>query len=404
MRSHNALSTIIICILCIAIFSMAMPLASAAKPADPPPLRLASTNPTDYGYFGSAVATGGGYVVVGGQYEASGGYAYAGNVYVFNAADGALVATLTSPSPARMGCFGASVAIGGGYIVVGAPNEGAGGYSYAGKVYVFNATDMALVATLASPSQQQSGAFGASVAIGGGYIVVGAPNEDVDGIFGAGSAYVFNAEDGALVAALVSQLPEEWGNFGCSVATDGVSVAVGAYCETSGVYACAGNAYVFNAADGTLVATLKSPSPAEDGAFGISVAVSGKRVAVGAPNENAGGIIGAGNAYVFTTSGKLSKTLSSPNAAEGGFFGYSVAMDGKGVAVGACREMSGSIMSGNAYIFTTSGKLSRTLASASPVGGGYFGYAVAMGVANVAVGACYELSGSIAAGSAYVFG
>ena len=104
--------------------------------------------------------------------------------------------TLVSPHPQINGDFGSSVAVGDRVVVVGAPSETVSGKNYAGRAYVFALTG-ALIITLVSPNSQTIGAFGVSVAVGDGVVVVGAPSETVSGKATAGRAYVF-ALTGAL--------------------------------------------------------------------------------------------------------------------------------------------------------------------------------------------------------------
>ena len=74
------------------------------------------------------------------------------------------VVTFTSPNPQFSGGFGASVAVSGSSVVVGAPGETV--------VYIFNTTG-SLMATLTSPNVESSGYFGASVATTGTSVIVG---------------------------------------------------------------------------------------------------------------------------------------------------------------------------------------------------------------------------------------
>src|SRR2546428_12608279 len=84
--------------------------------------------------------------------------------------------------------------------------------------------------------------------------------------------------------------------------------------------------------------TFNSPNAQPDGYFGFSVAVSGTSMVVGAPQEYANGLFHAGHVYVFSTAGSLLATLTSPNAQTQGFFGYSVAVSGMRGVVGAPYE------------------------------------------------------------------
>src|SRR5881396_2849689 len=246
--------------------------------------------------------------------------------------------TLTSPNAQTGGAFGSSVAVNEGdpIVVVGAFDESAGtpAQPFAGHAYVLDTTT-GLITTLTSPNAQTDGEFGFSVAVSGTTVVVGAPGESAGtpAQTQAGNAYVFDATDGSLITTLTSPNAQTDGVFGSSVGVSGTTVVVGAPDESAGTPAQldAGNAYVFDATDGSLITTLTSPNVQTGGDFGSSVAVSGTTVVVGAPLESAGTPAQplAGHAYVFDAStGFLTPTtLTSPNAQTDGFFGSSVAVN-----------------------------------------------------------------------------
>src|SRR2546421_695878 len=93
-----------------------------------------------------------------------------------------------------------------------------------------------------------------------------------------------------------------------------------------------------NAAYASSAVTLASPNPQLDGNFGQSVAISGTTVVVGAPGETANEAILAGNAYVFDAASGSLVTFTDPNVEARGFFGTSVAISGTTVVVGAPGE------------------------------------------------------------------
>ena len=170
------------------------------------------------------------------------------------------------------------------------------------------------VETLTSPNAQYFGQFGNSVATDGNIAIVGAGIESANGLTGAGHAYIFNATTGALLLTLTSPNAQSSGFFGNSVALGGNLAVVGAIFETVEGYSFEGRAYVFDATTGSLLQTLISPNVGTGGYFGFSVAISGNVIVVGAPLESAGGESNAGHAYVFdTVTGALLETLSSPN-------------------------------------------------------------------------------------------
>jgi hypothetical protein len=316
-------------------------------------ITLTSPNAQSSGQFGSSVAINEGdpLVVVGAPGETANALPNAGHAYVLDTNTG-LITTLTSPNAQIKGGFG-SVAVSGTTVVVGAYGETANGHSVAGHAYVFDAIDGSLITTLTSPNAQADGDFGGSVSISGTLVVVGALGEAGN----AGHAYVFNATDGSLITTLTSPNTNALVNiffFGASVSISGTTVVVGAPYERPNAVLDAGRAYVFDST-GSLIATLTSPyaQGPQAGLFGSSVSVSCTTVVVGAYNEIANGQPAAGHAYSFdATAGFLTTTLASPNAQGGGNFGSSVAVSGTTVVVGAPSETgSGFFYAGHAYIF-----------------------------------------------------
>jgi len=310
-----------------------------------------SPYPQTGGLFGASVAVSGTRLIVGAPTETVAGLPLAGHVYIFSNT-GSLVATLASPNPQTAGGFGWSVAVSGNSLVVGAIGEAAGGFAGAGHIYVFDDAG-SLMTTLTSPNPQTAGDFGFGAAVSGDIVIVGSPGEAAGGFARAGHAYVFS-NTGSLDANLASPNSQNGGFFGASVAVSGKSVVVGAFGEAVGGFARAGHAYTFSNT-GSLIATLTSPIPQTDGLFGNSVAVMGVSVLAGAPQETARGVDFGGQAYIFSNRGPFVATLTSPNSRVGGFFGGSVAVSGNSVVVGASGEASGGFAgAGHAYLFALS--------------------------------------------------
>jgi hypothetical protein len=152
----------------------------------------------------------------------------------------------------------------------------------------------------------------------------------------------------------------DYNNFGYSVAVSGDTVVVGArYAASGGIER--GQAYVFSRNQGGtnnwgLVMTLIASYQADGDWFGNSVAVSGDTVVVGAPDADSGGIE-RGQAYVFSRNqggsnnwGQV-KILSASYQADNDYFGISVAVSGDTVVVGADSADSGGTNRGQAYVF-----------------------------------------------------
>jgi hypothetical protein len=148
--------------------------------------------------------------------------------------------------------------------------------------------------------------------------------------------------------------------FGYAVAAGSGTVLVGAY-QAGGP----GAAYVFMQGGGawTQAQKLVPADPTGTDYFGASVALSGNTAVVGAYEH--GGATGSGAAYVFTNGAagwQAPQELVGPTG--GQLFGYSVAVSGATVAVGA---FGASNDSGAAYLFATAPPAVPVLGSGAPV-------------------------------------
>ncbi|NJM55559.1 MAG: hypothetical protein HC841_06260 [Verrucomicrobiae bacterium] len=216
------------------------------------------------------------------------------------------------------------------------------------------------------------------------------------------------------LATLNNPTPAAFDCFGCSVAISGTKVVIGAYNDDTGA-ASAGSAYVYDLGGGTPtvpVAALNNPFAAANDNFGWSVAISGTRVLIGAPSDNTGAS-GAGSAYVYDFSGATPTlpvaTLNNPSPALHESFGNSIAISGKWLVVGSPLDDAGLEDEGNTYVYDLSGGTPSvpvfTLANpgTSPRNYDEFGTAVAISGTRVVVGAPYDDTGAGNAGRAYVY-
>lgn len=211
--------------------------------------------------------------------------------------------------------------------------------------------------------------FGTWVAVDGNVIVIGAPDADVDEVVDAGAVYVYVRQSGG------------W--------YDTVQSAV----------------------------LTASDKRAGDG-FGRSVAIDGDTIVVGAPTADPGGSINAGAAYFFTKpaggwAGNLTETgiLAASDNEQEDDFGFSVAIDGDVIAVGALDvDVESQRWAGVVYLYLNNGagwngaaEDARLFAS-KPQQGDWFGYCIDIDGDVIAVGSKYSDPGGLyAAGSAYVF-
>lgn len=206
------------------------------------------------------------------------------------------------------------------------------------------------------------GWFGNSVALDGGTALVGAnPLSNPAGVFAAGSAYVFEQDVTGQWNQLAELIPNDSSpgdRFGDSVALSGGYAVIGAT-TGNGSANRTGQAYVFEKADSgswNEVAKLTSPTPFNFNAFGKSVAIDGDTLVVGSGGDT--GPIGeiGGRAYVFKRDEfggwNQTATLSASDAESSDGFGYpSVSISGNRIIVGAYLDDNVASEAGSAYIF-----------------------------------------------------
>ena len=307
--------------------------------------------------------------------------------------------------------FGRSVAISGDTVVIGSHQDDDGDPD-SGSAYVFvrSGTTWSQQAKLTAADAAAGDLFGNSVAISGDSIVVGASGDD-DGGIDSGSAYVFVRSGGtwSQQAKLTANDAGAGDRLGISGAISGDSIVIGASGDDDGGID-SGSAYVFVRSGGTWSqqAKLAANDATTNDNFGNSVAISGDTVAVGASRDDDGGP-NSGSAYVFvrgSTTWSQQAKLTAAAAAAGDLFGNSVAISGDSIVVGASGDDDGGIDSGSAYVFVRSGGTwsQQAKLTANDAGAGdRLGNSVAISGDTVAVGAPEDDDGGAASGSAYVF-
>jgi hypothetical protein len=158
--------------------------------------------------------------------------------------------------------------------------------------------------------------------------------------------------------------------------------------------------------------TQQAKLVASDGAagdqFGFSVALDGDTVVIGAFRDDDKGS-DSGSAYVFTRAGsgwtQQAKLVASDGAA-GDQFGWSVALDGDTAVIGARLDDDKGIDSGSAYVFTRAGGAwtqQAKLVASDGAAGDQFGFSVALDGDTAVIGAFGDDDNGSDSGSAYVF-
>ena len=320
-------------------------------------------------------------------------------------------AELTGSDAATADYFGNAVAVSGSTVVVGSPY---GNNSY-GLAYVFvepasGWTNMTQVARLTASSRATWSNFGLSVAIDGNTIVVGADSAPGNNSH-SGAAFIFTEPasgwtDMTQTATLTASDGQNYDGFGVSVAMSGNTVVVGA----DGAGMSTGAAYVYTKpATGWTSMSQTAKLTASDGTtynrLGISVAISGNTIVVGADHNGSS----AGAAYVYAKPAlgwaNMAQTakLTASDGQSQADFGLSVAVSGSTIVVAA---EGADDFKGAAYVFSkpAAGWASMTqtakLSGSDLAVGDDFGISVTVSGNTVVVGAATRHSEE---GAAYVF-
>ncbi len=332
--------------------------------------------------------------------------AESGSVYIFvgSGTDWTLQATIKASNTRAGALFGRGLALEGDTLVVGAPGEDSAsmgvegdqstsGAPESGAIYVFvrSGTTWTQQAFIKASNAEADDEFGASVALSGDTLVVGAPGEasmayTVDGDQSdnsyqqAGAVYVFTrqSESWSQQAYIKPSNTTDWNNCGAAVAVDSETLAFG----------CRGDDFDATGIVDNLVTNDLAP---DSGATYVFVRESG---------------VWSQQAYV-----------KASNTGNGDYFGYSVALKGDTLAVGAIREDSALVGntpdetdnsaedSGAVYIFerqSTVWSQSAFLKGSSTDTKDTFGYRVALSAYFLAVSAILDDSKGGSDAAAYL--
>jgi hypothetical protein len=361
-------------------------------------------------YFGWSVALSGNTALVGVISDDS---AY---VFTRSGTEWSLQQKLTPPDGENGDDFGFSVALAGDTALVGAAHDDFVTTSDQGSAYVFTRSGTAwnlqqkLTATDGAPNSW----FGWSVSLSGDTALLGAPRDEIGANDEQGSAYVFTRSGTSWSEQQKLTAPDgaagDW--FGYSVALSGDTALVGVPDDVISANFIPGSAYLFTRSGTTWSMQQKlTASDATTGdAFGHSVALAGDTALVGAVYDNIGANPDQGSAYIFSRSGTAwseQQKLTASDGAMGDQFGFSVALDGDTMLVGAAGDGIGAnIYQGSAYVFTRRGTAwsqQQKLTASDGAAWDNFGNSVALNGDTALVGAVCDDVGVTDQGSAYFY-
>ncbi|MDA8745457.1 Ig-like domain-containing protein, partial [Rubripirellula amarantea] len=379
--------------------------------------------------FGNSVAVSGDFAVVGSFLDDPSGLTSAGSAFVYQRTgetSWTQVAQLTGDgSPhGNAGQFGYSVAIDGDTVAVSAQKDRENGFQ-AGAVYIFDRNEggpdnWGRVTKLTGSDTIKRDLFGRSLALSGDTVVVGASVADPLGL-SSGAAYVFERDLGGVnnwgeAKKLIASNGAAEDRFGQSVSIDGDLIAVGAF-RHDGVANDTGAVYVFGRDTGGAGnwgedKAIEAGDAVLADQFGFSVSIDGGIVAVGARQDDEGGLNQRGSVYLFGQDeggignwGQVTKLLAS-DAVAGDRLGWSVDLSGDHLVAGAVGSDIGGVASGNAYLFENiagTWTQTRSLNNDEVSAADEYGIAVAVDANVAVVGSWLDNRPSNNSGGAYVF-
>ena len=270
-------------------------------------------------------------------------------------------ARLEADDGSALDAFGFAVAVRGDTALVGAYRDDSARGVDAGAAYVFvrSGRTRTQQARLEASDGAADDAFGASVALAGDTAIVGAFQHDTAGGLNAGAAYVF-VRSGATwteQAKLEASDGTAYASFGVSVAVTGDTLLVGARDGDAARAARAGAAYVFvrSGTSWTEQARIRPADGATGDFFGSAVSVQGDVALVGAPRHSTSRGGNVGSAYLITRRGTSWGEQSRIDASDGAavdLLGTAVALDGDTALVGAPLDDTAPGRDvGSAYVF-----------------------------------------------------
>ncbi|HKP59199.1 MAG TPA: hypothetical protein VJV78_20895 [Polyangiales bacterium] len=325
-------------------------------------------------HFGARVAIDGDTIVIGkvagsSDQTLSRSVDRPGAAYIFTRTDGkwSQIERLASPDNAVGDRFGHGVAINGDTIAIGAPSDGGDGSTF---LFSRIAGAWKYQERLKAIPGASGAAFGYNVALTNDTLIVAAALDDRP-VDRGGSAYVYvrGAAGWQLQQRLVPDPPSANATFGYGLAVLGDRALIGAPRVLSIIDLFAttepGEVFAFQRANGTWTQTqlLKNLLPRVNDGFGSSIAMSENTALIGACNDASGarGLDAdaskadagyAGSAHLLALENdmwKRSTYLKASNADRLDSFGYSTALSGDTVVVGANWEASKSAgINGNA--------------------------------------------------------
>lgn len=246
--------------------------------------------------FGYALSIHGDYAAISSLERSANPGVLIGSVYIFhrnNAGNWIKEAKLSALQSEYSDWFGVSTDIEGDYLIVGAPFSKNTAGAIVGVAYIFKrtGTSWSLETTLRKTIGYNNEYFGYDVAIsasapGGISVVVGVPKQRniLQQVVGGASVFTRNSSgEWLLTANIISNDFKEYDYTGLSVDIEGNLIVMGAPHYTLGNSSSIGMVYFYRHNGNVWLQEHKEHGSIKNGGLGVSVSISGGRVAAGEP-------------------------------------------------------------------------------------------------------------------------
>ncbi|MFN8319694.1 MAG: FG-GAP repeat protein [Saprospiraceae bacterium] len=295
-------------------------------------------------HFGYSVSISDDYAVVGNAKDTEFGITRCGSATVFKrnnvSNNWESQGKLFNLNPAQDDNFGYSVSISGDYIIVGANYDDENAIVNTGSAVIFKRNTSTNIwenqGKIINPAAANSDFFGSSVSIFGDFAIVGAPNDNENGIY-CGSATIFkwnnNNNTWESQGKIIGQTPTSNEQFGTSVFLNGKYLAIGTLYEyQNNLYNGSVTLYTKNQNTNTWeFSKIKNgPSSAAGDRFGGSISVSDNYLMVGADYRTENGNLNAGSVTIYKryeNNWIEHESFSCPVTEAQSRFGFSLSLD-----------------------------------------------------------------------------
>jgi outer membrane protein assembly factor BamB len=219
----------------------------------------------------------------------------AGAVFLYDSATGELLWAFRSPLPRVDDYFGSAIAGVGNNLLVGVNRDDTKGPN-AGAAYLFDGATGKVLQTFHNPVPDRKNGFGFAVAALEGNVLICDKNLNPPRADG-GVVYLFDSVTGDVLRTFNNPAPAVNDAFGTSIAVvDGNVVVSAAHANANGLYV--GAAYLFDGSTGEHLHTFMNPTPAWEDLFGVKVVGLGEDLLIVAPFDDTAGT-NAGAVYLF---------------------------------------------------------------------------------------------------------